>query len=172
MTHQEMTLIFGQMLLAWPSAPMFQGGVKQLGPTINLWAVSMPDVDFWTAKQAVCRMVRTCKFPPTIAEFLQAAKEVEGALAEEAYIAYNANVELPEFLGQFDYDSLKRDGMVRKTIDLAGGPESLTRESFVKAYRIIARQTRDLLPALQSPSAPGIGPGQNGGHRQIGGGGP
>ena len=168
MTRQEMTLIFGQMLLAWPSAPMFQGGIRQLGPTINLWAVSMPDVDFWTGKQAVCRVVRECSFPPTISEFLKAAKAVQGDLMNEAYNVYNANIALPEFIGEFDYSKLNRDGMLRKAIDLAGGPDGLTRESFVQAYQNLARQTRDLLPALQPPSASSIDPGPE--RRQIGGG--
>lgn len=47
MTRKEMTEIFSVMLLAWPNAEMFKGGVQKLGPTIELWTACLPDVDFW-----------------------------------------------------------------------------------------------------------------------------
>lgn len=69
MTKKEMTEIFSVMLLAWPNAEMFKGGVAKLGPTIELWTDCLSDVDFWLGQQAVIRLCRECKFPPSIAEF-------------------------------------------------------------------------------------------------------
>lgn len=41
MTKKEMTELFGVMLLAWPNAEMFKGGVAKLGPTIELWTACL-----------------------------------------------------------------------------------------------------------------------------------
>ena len=58
MTRKEMTEIFSVMLLAWPNAEMFKGGVQKLGPTIELWTACLPDVDFWQGQQAVIKLCR------------------------------------------------------------------------------------------------------------------
>ena len=77
MTKKEMTEIFSVMLLAWPNAEMFKGGVAKLGPTIELWTACLSDVDFWLGQQAVIRLCRECKFPPSIAEFKEKADNVQ-----------------------------------------------------------------------------------------------
>lgn len=82
MTRKEMTEIFTVMSLAWPSAEMFKGGVERLGPTIKLWTSCLPDVDFWTAQQAVVKLCRECKFPPTIAEFKASAEAVQAEIQQ------------------------------------------------------------------------------------------
>lgn len=41
MTKKEMTELFSVMLLAWPNAEMFKGGVAKLGPTIELWTACL-----------------------------------------------------------------------------------------------------------------------------------
>ena len=64
------------MLLAWPNAETFKGGIKKLAPTIRLWTASTMDVDYWTGQQAIIRLCKICKFPPTIAEFREQAKAV------------------------------------------------------------------------------------------------
>ena len=77
MTHKEMSEIFAVMLLAYPNAEVFKGGIAKLGPTISLWVTCLPDVDFWTSQQAVYKLVRECKYPPTIAEFKEKADKVK-----------------------------------------------------------------------------------------------
>ena len=77
MTHKEMSEIFAVMLLAYPNAEVFKGGIARLGPTINLWVTCLPEIDFWTGQQAVVKLVRECKFPPTIAEFKEKAEKVQ-----------------------------------------------------------------------------------------------
>ena len=47
MTHKEMSEIFAVMLLAYPNAEVFKGGITKLGPTINLWVTCVPEIDFW-----------------------------------------------------------------------------------------------------------------------------
>ena len=68
MTKKEMTELFSVMLLAWPNAEMFKGGVAKLGPTIELWTACLTDVDFWLGQQTVIRLGRGCKFPASSAE--------------------------------------------------------------------------------------------------------
>ena len=77
MTQKEMTEIFGIMLLAYPNAETFKGGIQKLLPTINLWCACLPEVDFWIGQQAVIKLCRECKYPPTIAEFREKADAVK-----------------------------------------------------------------------------------------------
>ena len=69
MTNKEMSELFSVMMLAWPNAEMFKGGVAKLAPTIKLWTSCLPEIDFWTGQQALIKLCRVCKYPPTIAEF-------------------------------------------------------------------------------------------------------
>ena len=45
MTHKEMSEIFAVMLLAYPNAEVFKGGIAKLGPTINLWVTCLPEIE-------------------------------------------------------------------------------------------------------------------------------
>ena len=56
MTGKEMTELFAIMLLAWPNAETFKGGIPKLAPTIKLWVSCTANVDFWTGQQAVVRL--------------------------------------------------------------------------------------------------------------------
>ncbi len=80
MTNREMTELFSVMLLAWPNAEVFRGGVEKLGPTIKLWASCTADIDFWTGQQAVYRLCKCCKFPPTIADFREQAERISAEI--------------------------------------------------------------------------------------------
>lgn len=80
MTGKEMSEIFAVMLLAYPNAEVFKGGLAKLKPTIDLWVTCLPDVDFWIAQQAVYKLVRECKYPPTIAEFKEKVDKVKGEI--------------------------------------------------------------------------------------------
>lgn len=80
MTNKEMTEIFSVMLLAWPNAEVFKGGIAKLGPTIKLWTQCAADVDAWTGQRAAIQLCKTCKYPPTIAEFLNQVGEVRTAV--------------------------------------------------------------------------------------------
>lgn len=88
MTKKEMTEIFSVMMLAWPNAEMFKGGIKKLAPTIELWTACLPEVDFWTAQQAVIKLCRECKFPPSIAEFKEKAASAQCELSSRIDAAW------------------------------------------------------------------------------------
>ena len=74
MTHKEMSEIFAVMLLAYPNAEVFKGGIAKLGPTINLWVTCLPEIDFWTGQQAVVEVVFNrvlhSAFPDTVHDVL------------------------------------------------------------------------------------------------------
>lgn len=173
MTKKEMTEIFSVMLLAWPNAEMFKGGMQKLGPTIELWTACTMDVDFWTAQQAVIKLCQECKFPPTIAEFREKTEKVNSEIRERVSLAWNEirNAELFGHTLQELYDSHHPDSLTRRAIDAIGGPEALVihisekvsrwnYDAWETAYISLIRQQK----ALAGASRPAIG-----GPKQIGG---
>lgn len=130
MTKKEMTEIFSVMLLAWPNAEMFKGGVAKLGPTIELWAACLSDVDFWTAQQAVIRLCRSCKFPPSIAEFKEQADAVSQDVQSRINLAWN-DIKWSRLLDKSPeewYQSLPPGCDIRAVVDALGGPKGLVSE--------------------------------------------
>lgn len=124
MTRKEMTEIFSVMLLAWPNAEMFKGGLQKLGPTIELWAACLCDVDFVIAQKAVVLLCKECKFPPSIAEFRDKVDIVHGEITARVDTAWD-KLMLGLRLGrspQEIYNKLPRDSRTRSAIDAIGGP--------------------------------------------------
>ncbi len=126
MTRKEMTEIFTIMSLAWPNAEMFKGGVERLGPTITLWTSCLPDVDFWTAQQAVVRLCRECKFPPTIAEFREQAETVHADIRNVIDQDWNF-LTRHRFMGDGIEQYIKRlpDCQMKTVVTAMGGVEAL-----------------------------------------------
>lgn len=126
MTKKEMTEIFAVMKLAYPNAEMFKGGIETLKPTIELWASCLADVDFWTGQQALARVCRECKFPPTIAEFRAQAKAVTKAfdLTVNRYINDLRTADFMEGLDVY-YARLAPGDPLKRAIDLMGGVSKL-----------------------------------------------
>ncbi len=129
MNRKEVTEIFGVMMLAFPSAELFKGGLEKLKPTIELWTSCTTDIDFWTGQQAAKELCKTSKYPPTIAEFREQAEqfmqrmtlyldEVERRIKQGAYM-----------LGSLDAycDSIPQGDIVRAAIGDIGGPSCLIR---------------------------------------------
>lgn len=128
MTRKEMTEVFSVMMLAWPSAEMFKGGIQKLGPTIELWTSCLIDVDFWTAQQAVVRLCRECKFPPTIAEFKEKVDNVNAEIRAKTTEAFS-RIRTGEFLrgsATAYFEQLPDDSFDKAVILAMGGPERLT----------------------------------------------
>ena len=128
MTRAEMTEIFSVFMLAWPNAETFRASSKEelaakLGPTITLWTACLRDVDFWTGQQAVVRACRTCKFPPTIAEFLEAAKAAQEETKGEIAVAARTTRNLYLLHGKERGYELLPD-RARKVIDAMGGMDA------------------------------------------------
>jgi len=163
-TRKEMTEIFSVMMLAWPNAEMFKGGISVLGPTIELWTACTEDIDFWTGKQAVLKLCRSSKYPPTIAEFIGKAKEFKDEVREfvmETFWALNSEQILGGTCESF-YKSLPAESPAKMVIDAMGGYQYLTDnddswniEGFRRAYcamlranntSLLGRSTRKELP--------------------------
>ena len=128
MTRKEMTEIFSLMLLAWPNAEMFKGGVQKLGLTIELWTTCLPEVDFWTAQQAVIKLCRECKFPPSIAEFKERAEKVQSEVNEKINGSWNmlrADMELYGDSLETIVSRLPEDSIEYRAIQAIGGPSHL-----------------------------------------------
>ena len=131
MTGKEMTELFAVMLLAWPNAETFKGGIAKLAPTIKLWVSCTADVDFWTGQQAVIRLCQHCKFPPTIAEFREQVdnvnKDIKSITSQTFQEIRNAELmygSIEEF-----YTGLPLGNFTRAVIDTVGGVAALTRIS-------------------------------------------
>lgn len=125
MTKKEMTEIFSVMLLAWPNAEMFKGGVTKLGPTIELWATCLADVDFWLGQQAVIRLCRECKFPPSIAEFKDKADSVKQEIDVRISLEWN-QIKFSRLLDRAPEEWYKRlppGSEVKAVVDALGGVE-------------------------------------------------
>ena len=129
MEGKEMTELFLVMLLAWPNAEAFKGGIPKLTPTIKLWTSCTADVDFWTGQQAVIRLCQHCKFPPTIAEFREQVDNVNKDIKKLTDCAFN-EIRNAEFmygsLAAF-YTELPPGNFTRAVIDTVGGIGALTR---------------------------------------------
>lgn len=170
MTHKEMSEIFAVMLLAYPNAEVFKGGIAKLGPTINLWVTALPDVDFWTGQQAVVKLVRECKYPPTIAEFKEKADKVKGEM--QSRISMQWDVIKMEIMcdGVAAAERAMRDTPewsqvlalmggsleVSRTWDRGEGSASEYKElnysGFAKAYETILRRENALAGKSQRPA--------------------
>lgn len=129
MTNKEMTELFAVMLLAWPNAETFKGGIAKLAPTIKLWTSCTADVDFWTGQQAVIRLCQKCKFPPTIAEFREQVDSVNSDIKSLTSRAYQEIRSAEAMYGSITafYERLPPGNFTRVVIDTVGGIEALTR---------------------------------------------
>lgn len=127
MTKKEMTKLFSVMLLAWPNAEIFRGGMGKLAPTIQLWTACAEDIDFWTGQQAVYRLCKTGRFPPTIAEFREQADkinaEIQSAADLTAFEIRGAGT--PDGSLEDYYRHLPQESFTRAVIDAMGGPGAL-----------------------------------------------
>lgn len=70
----EMTECFGVMRAAWPSAEIFRQDKDGQLQSITLWAGLAADIPAEIGKATVMELVGTRKFPPSISEFLEAAR--------------------------------------------------------------------------------------------------
>lgn len=164
MTRKEVTELFSVMLLAWPNAEMFKGGVQKLGPTIELWAKCLTDVDFWTGQQALIRLCQVCKFPPTIAEFREQVESVNASIRERTSLDWS-RIRLELDMGMTPrqiFKALPPDSMSRVAMISMGGPEKIIQECGLLNYYGFEEAFRN---AIMSQGAL---PGSN--HQRVGSG--
>lgn len=148
MTKSEMTELFTAIMLLYPHDKLFSRGIEALKPTIELWT-KVVNIDFQTAQRALILAFRKCKFPPTPADILEAAADLESYLTSQVNMAVSIVKN-----GYFVYDSpeeyynsLKKSSPIKAAIDSAGGPDSLlisagsseiwNLSAFEQAYRAI-----------------------------------
>lgn len=164
MTRKEMTELFSVMLLAWPSAEMFKGGVQKLGPTIELWTKCLPDVDFWTGQQALIRLCQVCKYPPTIAEFREQVENVNKDIYRLTEFEWSRikgdlwNGCTPQQI----FNGLPPDSLGRLAIIAMGGPDSLIQPCGLMNYYAFEESLRKVIQAQGALEA--------GSNQRIGGG--
>lgn len=128
MTNKEMTELFAVMLLAWPNAETFKGGIPKLTPTIKLWTSCTADVDFWTGQQAVIHLCQHCKFPPTIAEFREQVDNVNKDIKSITSRTFQEIRSAELMYGSLEafYAKLPLGSFTRAVIDTVGGVDALT----------------------------------------------
>lgn len=131
MTAKEMTEIFSVMMLAWPNAEMFRGGIQKLGPTIKLWTACLADVDFWIGQQAVIKLCNECKFPPSIAEFREKARSAQTDLEDKIDWWWREVKWELEKHGSTEaaYATLPDGCFAKQAITQMGGPKALVVQS-------------------------------------------
>ncbi len=154
MTKKEMSEIFAALLLAYPNAEVFKGGIQKLGPTIDLWTASLPDVEYWIGKLAVIRLVRENRFPPTIAEFREKSETVKAEISAEAEDAWGELRVKMKLLGLPPAEAVAHEltpEVVRRAVEFMGGPQALVKTypdggtayaytEFIDAFHRAARQ--------------------------------
>ena len=148
MTELEMTELFGVMILAWPNAELFRGGIKKLEPTIRLWSARTEDIDSWLGGQAIVRLIDTCKFPPTIAEFRDQAKTVADEIRQNInHVFRQAKFYEHTGKGLNEWYRLLPEGSAEKiTVGAMGGPAKMvTDDGLCWNYELYARTYNRLI---------------------------
>jgi len=159
MTKKEITEIFSAMLLAWPNAEMFKGGVQKLGPTIELWAKCLPDVDFWTGQQALVRLCQVCKFPPTIAEFREQVEKVNMDVRRRTEFEWS-RIRAELGMGstpQQIYNGLPPSSVGRCAMDAMGGPDAIIQDCGLLNFHGFSEAVRDVFKSQAGQQKVGSG---------------
>lgn len=87
MDRQAVSEAFAIMRAAWPSAEIFRQDKQGQAQSITLWARMAAEIPNEIGKATVLELVASRKFPPSIAEFLEAAKAKMPKMALEAHEA-------------------------------------------------------------------------------------
>lgn len=87
MDRQAVSEAFAIMRAAWPSAEIFRQDKQGQAQSITLWARMAAEIPNEIGKATVLELVASRKFPPSIAEFLEAAKAKMPKLELEAHEA-------------------------------------------------------------------------------------
>ena len=130
MTKKEMTEIFGLLLLAYPNAEAFKGGVKKLAPTIELWCSCLPEVDFTIGQQAAYHICRENKYPPTISEFREMVERIENHMRSLIGAEWRILVSNMDDLGMTPQEAVEACGSLLTILAVKrmGGPDKLVKD--------------------------------------------
>lgn len=87
MDKSAVTEAFAIMRAAWPSAELFRQDKQGQAQSITLWARMAAEIPNEIGKATVLELVASRKFPPSIAEFLEAARAHMPKMELEAHEA-------------------------------------------------------------------------------------
>jgi hypothetical protein len=85
MNKQEATQLLALIKVAYPTAYRDLDAATKKA-TVNMWAMSFPDVPFPIMEQALAHFRMTSKFPPTVAEMVEELNEIHNQATEMALI--------------------------------------------------------------------------------------
>ena len=110
MNKKEATHLLALIKVAYPTAYRDLDAATKKA-TVNMWAMSFPDVPFPIMEQALAHFRMTSKFPPTVAEMVEELKEIHNQATECALIHKNmGNDELvKQFRAIMDYTYRYKD---------------------------------------------------------------
>ena len=169
MTKAEMTTLFAAMSLIYRHDKMFAAGIEALKPTIEIWTAALPDMSYALGQQALMRVFRTCKYPPTPADLSEAAEEIKAEIRRYCEPIKNMiQLECSDLIGRTVeecYSKLSPNDLTRKAIDYIGGPQRLfdhigsdykvwNWSAFDAAYMELCLSGRPALPGSKSPALP------------------
>ena len=83
MNKQEATQLLALIKVAYPTAYRDLDAATKKA-TVNMWAMSFPDVPFPIMEQALAHFRMTSKFPPTVAEMVEELRHIHHQAAESA----------------------------------------------------------------------------------------
>ena len=168
MTKSEMTKLFAAMSLIYRHDKMFSAGIEALKPTIEIWTATLPDLSFALGQQALIRLFRTCKYPPTPAELEECAASIRAeinAQCDSAIQMFRTRTGLFGETVEECFAGLPKGDLARLAIEHIGGPERLYEKlekggwiwnwtAFEKAYTEICLGCGPALPDAKAPALP------------------
>lgn len=110
MNKQEATQLLALIKVAYPTAYRDMD-VATKKATVNMWAMSFPDVPYPIMEQALAHFRMTSKFPPTVAEMVEELKEIHNQATECALIHKNMGNDdlVKQFRAIMDYTYRYKD---------------------------------------------------------------
>ena len=73
MTYRETARMMAVLQAAFPN---FYSRAEDRDAAVKIWAAALDDLPYGEAQAAVMRVIRTSRFPPTVAEVRQAADDL------------------------------------------------------------------------------------------------
>ena len=103
-TREEVIFLMGTLQAAYPK--FYTNMTKrQIETTVDLWTVTLSDIEVSRAAEAVMEIIKTSKWPPTIAEIRVKAAEAE---KRERFDKLNRIKEIQMTVDTADSDTFKR----------------------------------------------------------------
>lgn len=111
MNKQEATQLLALIKVAYPTAYRDMDTATKKA-TVNMWAMSFPDVPYPIMEQALAHFRMTSKFPPTVAEMVEELRHIHSQATESAlnYKALGMEELAQKYWAIMDITSRYKDG--------------------------------------------------------------